>query len=188
MTGFGKQFAVVLVVAAVAGAAGFTVSRLTQAPNAQQVATQAAKDSGAEGQALPEAQLHDLDGKPHALAEYKGRWLLVNFWASWCAPCMEEIPALIAAQNTHGPKGLQVLGIAMDDPEEARKTVRNKGINYPTLVGDDDVLALMEKLGNTMGALPYSVLISPEGVVRDLELGGLTTARLDRWGKLVAGG
>jgi peroxiredoxin len=186
MKGFARQLLVVSLVAAVSGLVGFYVSRHLP-PGAEPPApVEAAKPGDVEGQALPDARFNDLQGQPHALAEYRGRWLLLNFWASWCAPCMEEIPLLVQAQNQQGASGFRVLGIAMDEAAPVKAVVSKQGINYPVLAGNDDVLALMDKLGNSMGALPYSVLVSPDGVVRDLELGGLTTARLERWAKLAA--
>lgn len=186
MKGFGRQLLVVVLVAAVSGGAGFYVSRhFTPQDDTAHVGA-AAKSGEVEGQSLPDAVFPDLQGQNHALADYRGRWLLLNFWASWCAPCMEEIPLLIQAQNQQGASGLRVLGIAMDERAPVKAAVAGKGINYPVLIGGDDVLMLMDKLGNSMGALPYSVLVSPDGVVRDLELGGLTAPRVQRWTRLAA--
>lgn len=138
-------------------------------------------DESRQGQPAPDIRIADLDGRPRSLAEWRGRWLLVNFWASWCAPCMEEIPLLIASQTRYAPRGLQVLGIAMDDPEAVRATVKEKVFNYPTLAGDEAVLTAMEQLGNTLGAIPYTVLISPDGVVREMEMGGINSGKIDTW-------
>lgn len=177
---FWKQTALYGGVALLAGALGFAVSQRmhTHAPEAEAPAPAA---GAVEGKPAADLTLPDLAGKPRSLSEWRGQWLLVNFWATWCAPCMAEIPVLIAAQTRYAPQGLKVLGIAMDDPEAVQATVKAKGFNYPTLVGDEAVATGMEQLGNTLGALPYTVLISPEGVVRQVELGGIDEAKITVW-------
>ncbi|MDO9453715.1 MAG: TlpA disulfide reductase family protein [Stagnimonas sp.] len=182
MSGFSRQVALVAAIAFTAGAAGFWVARLMPPP-APEVASvsprKPAPVSGLEGQPAPALSLPDLDGKPRSLSDWPGKWLMVNFWATWCAPCMHEIPALVAAQTKYEKHGLQILGIAMDDPDAVRTLMREKGFNYPSLVGDEQVQHIMEQFGNTMGALPYTVLIAPDGVIRYIELGGVDTPKLD---------
>lgn len=166
-----------LAVAVLAGGLGFVAARYWQ-PKQAALPLSTAHDS-VEGKPAPALILPDINGKPQPLAQWQGKWLLVNFWASWCAPCMEEIPLLISASQQN-PQ-LQVLGIALDDPAEVRKTIAEKKLTYPTLVGGEDVQAAMLALGNDLGALPYSVLIDPTGVVRVTELGGLTPQKLGAW-------
>jgi peroxiredoxin len=181
MTGFSRQALGAALIAVVAAAGGFLVARQFQpaAPVIPEGVPRVPPANGAlEGQLAPELSLKDLDGKPRPLSEWRGRWLLVNFWATWCAPCMEEIPVLIRAQAEQGARGLQVLGVAMDEPEAVRHAVAEMGFNYPTLAGDEAVLAAMESLGNSLGAIPYTVLIGPDGVIRHLEMGGIDAAKL----------
>lgn len=180
MSNFSRQAALLAAIAFTAGAAGFWVARLM--PQSQPVATAAARPAvtaGLEGQQAPALSLPDLEGKPRTLKDWPGKWLLVNFWATWCAPCMHEIPALIAAQAQYEKAGLQVLGVAMDDPDAVRILMKEKSFNYPSLVGDEQLQTIMEQFGNTLGALPYSVLIAPDGVIRYIELGGVDTPKLD---------
>jgi len=112
----------------------------------------------------------DLDGKDVTLAQYKGKVVLVNFWATWCGPCRVEIPWLIEFQQKYGPRGFTVLGVAMDD--DGKKAVepwvkkerfeingQPAAMNYPILLGND---ALAEKFGGIIG-LPTSMLISRDG-------------------------
>jgi cytochrome c-type biogenesis protein len=119
---------------------------------------------------VPELTLKNLDGKDVSLADYKGKIVLVNFWATWCAPCREEIPWLIELQKTYGEKGFTVLGIAMD--EEGRSVVAPyvqaekfdvngmpTPMSYPILLGND---AAADKFGGLLG-YPTSVLISRDG-------------------------
>ncbi len=171
-------------VALFAGALGFAASRYLH--RADHGAANAAEEipGPLEGQKAPDITLPDLDHKPRSLSEWRGKWLLVNFWATWCAPCMAEIPVLIAAQTQYAPQGLQVLGIAMDDPEEVKKSIIEKGVNYPTLASDEAVQTAMEQLGNTLGAIPYSVLISPDGVIKTVEMGGIDAAKVKMWVRL----
>lgn len=178
---FSRQAALVLAIAFAAGAAGFWVARLMPQPVPAVPPAVAARQSteNLEGQPAPAVQLADSSGKLRTLKDWPGKWLLVNFWATWCAPCMHEIPALITAQARYEKAGLQVVGIAMDDPDAVRQLMDEKGFNYPSMVGDEAVQGIMESFGNTLGALPYSVLIAPDGVIRYLELGGVDEAKLD---------
>jgi thiol-disulfide isomerase/thioredoxin len=111
----------------------------------------------------PEFTLHDLDGKPRSISEWDGRVVLVNFWAPWCAPCRAEMPMLKQLQRDLGPRGLQVLGLAVDDPEPVRRFAAELQINYPLLTDLMAVLAVQEAFGDTR--LPYSVLIDRQGMI-----------------------
>lgn len=180
MSGFSRQAALVAAIAFTAGAAGFWVARwMPQAPETMTAAGKPAVTAGLEGQPAPPLSLPDTDDKPRTLKDWPGKWLLLNFWATWCAPCMHEIPVLIAAQTKYEKTGLQIVGVAMDDPDAVRTLMREKGFNYPSLVGDEAVQTIMEQFGNTLGALPYTVLIAPDGVIRYIELGGVDAAKLD---------
>ncbi len=121
--------------------------------------------------------LEDVDGEPRILAEWAGRPLLVNFWATWCPPCREEIPLLSAAQDAYAARGLQVVGIALDDVGPVRSFVDQIGINYPSLLGGDTGDTLMHEFGNR-GSLPFTVLIDRDGAVHATKLGPFTAAEL----------
>lgn len=169
-----------LAIALAAGGAGFWVARLMPtSTSAVATASPPAAQGDLEGQPAPALSLPDLDGVTRTLKDFPGKWLLVNFWATWCAPCMHEIPVLMSAQERYAKAGLQVLGIAMDDPAAVRQLRDDKGINYPSLVGDEAVQQIMERFGNTLGALPYTVLVAPDGVIRYIELGGIDQAKID---------
>jgi len=178
MSGFSRQAALVAAIAFAAGAAGFWTARWM--PQAEVAAPQPAVTAALEGQQAPVLRLPDTTGKPRTLKDWPGKWLLVNFWATWCAPCMHEIPAFIATQAKYEKANLQVLGVAMDDVDAVRTLMQDKGFNYPSLVGDEQVQIIMEQFGNTLGALPYTVLISPDGVIRTMELGGVDALKLDQ--------
>lgn len=110
-----------------------------------------------------DARIKDLDGREHSLSEWEGKILVVNFWATWCLPCVVEIPAFVKLQADLGARGLQFVGIALDDRAAAAKFATEHAINYPVLVGDDDVARLMQGLGNAIGALPYTVVFDRDG-------------------------
>ena len=124
--------------------------------------------------------LTDLEGKPQQLSAYRGKLVLVNFWASWCAPCIDEMPLLVEAQRLYGARGLQILGPAMDDNAAAQPLAQKLGVNYPVMADFAGVDAAMRALGNEVGALPYSVLIDPNGKVIRSILGSLRREELQK--------
>jgi thiol-disulfide isomerase/thioredoxin len=105
--------------------------------------------------------------------EFAGEVLLVNFWATWCAPCREEMPMLVDLQAEFAERGLSVVGIALDDVQQARDFADELGVNYTILVGGADVMAAGVAWGNRAGTLPYTVLVDRDGVVRWTYLGVL---------------
>jgi peroxiredoxin len=133
------------------------------------------------GQPLPPLVLPDLDGKPHRLDDYRGRRLLLNFWASWCAPCLREMPALAEAQAKFGEQGAIVIGIAMDEPAHVRAFLATHAVDYPILIGDMGPPSTSLKLGNTQQVLPYSVLIDTDGRILAAHAGPLSAAQLAHW-------
>ena len=112
---------------------------------------------------VPEPRLVGLDGRAHPLAEWRGKVVVVNFWATWCPPCREEMPAFVALQQELSAKGLQFVGIAIDDPVEVQAYLRRHPVNYPVLVGDASVPAWADNLGNRLSALPFSVVLDRDG-------------------------
>ena len=125
----------------------------------------------------PEFTLPDLDGRPRQPAEWDGKVLVVNFWATWCAPCREEIPLLVDLERRR--PGVRVVGIAVDRPEAVRAFAAELGIGYPILL-DDLQGSTMRRYGNRIGALPFTVITGRDGVVAYVRLGELEAAELDR--------
>ena len=117
--------------------------------------------------------MNDLAGKPQSLAKWKGKPLLVNFWASWCAPCVSEMPELSALAAQDGGKHFQVIGIGIDSPANIAEFVKNTPVSYPLYVGGMGGTDLSRALGNTAGGLPFTVLIGADGQVRKTYLGRL---------------
>jgi thiol-disulfide isomerase/thioredoxin len=161
-------------VAGVALVAGFVLRQGSERPPA--VGAEAA-------QQLLTAELPDLDGARQRLENWKGKVIVVNFWATWCAPCRKEIPELIRAQQGLRDRGLQIVGIAVDDADKAKSYAAEIGINYPVLVAGLDGVALSRTAGNNMEALPYTVVLDRTGKVAASHLGDLNQAQLE---KLVA--
>ncbi len=117
------------------------------------------------------ATLNDLDDKPVALERYKGKPLIVNFWARWCGPCRAEIPELIKFRNTHKGK-VEVLGIGIEDKAEpAKEFAKAYDMDYPVFVAKDQGIPLMQALGNTKAGLPYTLFIDRHGNVIQRKMG-----------------
>jgi thiol-disulfide isomerase/thioredoxin len=121
---------------------------------------------------LPELQLPAADGKVHHLAEWSGRPLVVNFWATWCDPCRREIPLLKSLRREHAADRLEVVGIAIDSADEVRKYALEHGIDYPLLVGEREGLEAAAAFGMET-VLPFSVFADREGHVVTLKVGEL---------------
>jgi thiol-disulfide isomerase/thioredoxin len=139
---------------------------------------QAGQTAPATVEIRPDLQFSDLDGKPRRLSEWDGKLLLLNFWATWCTPCLKEIPLLVEAQKTHAAHGLQIVGLALDKPEAVRAFRDRFGINYPLMVGETDIITGMDALGDTLGAFPFSVLIAPDGRILERISGDLSREEL----------
>jgi len=164
-----ETLALVLVCVVSAGA-GFGAWRWHQAT----AATKAAERR-------PDLALQDLDGKPHRLSEWDGKLVLLNFWATWCAPCLKEIPLLVEAQRQHGARGLQIVGVAVDEVDPVRSFAQRLKINYPVMAGGPEVYDAMHDLGAELEALPFSVLIAPDGRIVDRTSGDLSAEELKEW-------
>jgi len=124
------------------------------------------------------ASFPDPAGKTRRLAEWRGKALLVNFWASWCAPCREEIPLLNVAQQQHASAGLQVVGIGIDTAANIREFMKTVRFSYPVLVADAAGIDLMRELGNRAGGLPFNVLLDRQGRLAGRKLGAYSASEL----------
>jgi thiol-disulfide isomerase/thioredoxin len=131
------------------------------------------KDQGLVGAPRPDYTLGSADGTIVSASDFDGKVVLVNFWATWCAPCREEMPMLMELRAQHMVAGVEVVGIALDDVQPARDFIAELGVEYPNLVGSTDVMVTMQQYGNATGTLPYSVLIGPGRTIRWTHLGVL---------------
>ena len=127
-----------------------------------------ASQSGAGTEPAPDFTLKTLDGAPLRLSDYRGKVILLDFWATWCAPCQEEIPHFVEWQRKYGGRGLQVIGLSMDDgPKPVRKFSREFGMNYPVVLGTQDVAS---RYGGILG-LPVNIVIGRDGKIKAKHLG-----------------
>ena len=124
--------------------------------------------------------INGLDGVAHTLAEWQGKVLVVNFWATWCTPCREEIPLFVELQDQYSEQGLQFIGIAIDEPEAVRDFADEFGVDYPMLVGEHDVMEFGVVLGNHAGTLPYSAIIDRQGRIVSRKHGALQRDEAER--------
>lgn len=131
-----------------------------------------------DGGTLFALSLPDPSGRQQPLAQWKGKVLVVNFWATWCEPCKEEMPRFMKLQADYGGKGLQFVGIAIDEPDKVSAFARDLGLNYPTLVGGYGAIELSKTFGNRLGALPFTIVLDRAGGVAHTQLGPLKDAQL----------
>jgi thiol-disulfide isomerase/thioredoxin len=121
------------------------------------------------------AALTDLQDKPTELARYRGRPLVVNFWARWCGPCREEIPQLVSERARLKDRGLEVVGIAIEDnTESVRDFAKAYDMDYPVLLAKEQGIPLMQALGNRRAGLPYTLVLDRDGKVIASKLGPMT--------------
>ena len=128
--------------------------------------------------ALLAVALPDLQGREQPLGQWKGKVLVVNFWATWCAPCREEMPAFVRIQSDLGPKGVQFVGIAVDQPDKVAQFVAELALNYPALIGGYGAMELSKSLGNRLMALPFTLVVDRSGKVANVRLGPFKEAEL----------
>ncbi len=172
-------YAPYLLVGVVAAVAGFSIYQMSQPPQpspAPEVAVTAPQDLL--GAPRPAFTLPDLTGQPVSISAWDGQVILLNFWATWCPPCREEMPDLADVQGEFGGRGFQVVGVAIDRPQAVARFIKAVNVDYPQLVGRENAMAVADRYGNGYGALPHSVLIDRDGVIRFIKAGQLSKQEL----------
>ncbi len=127
----------------------------------------------------PSFALPDLEGVSRDFSEWDGRHRLLNFWATWCAPCRREIPLLKSFQEAHADAGFQVLGIAVDFPEQVAKYAAETDFNYPILIGQQDAMAVAESSGIEFIGMPFTMFVTRDGEYLGAYIGELHQSHLD---------
>jgi len=122
--------------------------------------------------AVPELRMPDLAGREKSLRDFLGRPLIINFWATWCAPCRREIPLLQQLRQAYHGDGLEIVGIAVDSRADVANYVRGRAVDYPLLIGEDRGLAAAEQFG-MQTALPFSVFADAQGRIVAVKIGEL---------------
>lgn len=136
------------------------------------------------GDRLPAFTVPGLDGGPVDVSTaWTGKPLLINVWASWCGPCIEEMPELQRFHAEQGDNGVQVVGIALDDADAVRDFLRRVPVDYPILVDAAGPADAGVRLGNPKGVLPYSVLVSADGVLLKQRIGPFAHGEIDGWAR-----
>ncbi len=167
-----RALALAAAVALASAAAGYAVRRWWLGASDKEAAP-------FDTQALFAARLATLEGGTDTLETWRGRVLAVNFWATWCAPCREEIPVFVGMQKRLGARGLQFIGIAIDRPDPVRAFQREYGMNYPILIGGLETMELLRATGNKAGVLPYTMIIDRAGRLTARKLGVLKETELE---------
>ncbi len=127
----------------------------------------------------PTFSLPDMEGNAREFSEWDGSHRLLNFWATWCAPCRREIPLLKTFQDEHGANGFQVLGIAVDYPEEVTKYAETAEFNYPVLIGQQEAMAVAESSGIEFIGMPFTMFVTRDGEYVGAYIGELHQSHLD---------
>ena len=170
----GRTIAVLVAAGALALAVGFATNYILHGPG---LGPQGVSEE-ADVASLFAARLPDLTGTETSLAQWRGKILVVNFWATWCGPCREEIPDFIRLQGEFGTKDVQFVGIAADQVDKILLFASEFKVNYPLLVGSYGALDLARRLGNRVSALPFTVVLDRDGRLVHRELGVLNQHKL----------
>lgn len=130
--------------------------------------------------ALYASSFPDGQGNIQAIQQWKGKVSIINFWATWCPPCREEMPELSDLQEKYKDQGVVVIGISTDTVDKIRDFVAESPVSYPLLAGDTQAMDLSEQLGNTKSALPYTVIVRADGTIANTYFGRIDTELLEK--------
>lgn len=130
-------------------------------------------------QSLFSANLSNADGVSQPLSQYKGKIIVLNFWATWCPPCREEMPELSALYKEYEAKNVVVLGIAIDELAQVKMFTKETPVSYPLFAAEEEGMSLGNSLGNDKGVLPYTVIINSDGKVVKTYFGRITKSLLE---------
>lgn len=129
---------------------------------------------------LMNANFTDLNGQQQALKQWQGKIIVLNFWATWCPPCREEMPELSAMQDQYKKQNIVIIGLSTDDLNKTKDFIKTAPVNYPILSGDMEAMSLAETLGNNRGILPYTLIIDAQGKVVEHFFGRVNQQLLEK--------
>lgn len=158
-----KKWAVILLLGVMTIAAFYTLQPRVEIAEAAQV--------------RPSFTLPDLQNKSHSNSEWDGKIVVVNFWATWCPPCIKEIPTFIELQKKYQSQGVQFVGIALDDAESVKNFAETMDINYPILL-ESGRSRLSSSFGNHLGAIPFTAVVNQQGVIVARQMGEVSRAEM----------
>jgi peroxiredoxin len=171
-----KNALIFIVATAIAGASGYALQRYLASDTEAVPVTATA--SPIIGKTRPEFAMMDIEGNIRNIKDWDGQIVLLNFWATWCPPCLEEIPDFIEIQQELDNRGFQIIGVAVDNEEDVREFANEMAMNYPVLAGEMEAIELSQRYGNTIGALPFSAIIDKNGKVTHTIMGELSKDHL----------
>jgi thiol-disulfide isomerase/thioredoxin len=129
-----------------------------------------------------EVSLPDRDGRTRRLSEWNGKLVVLNFWASWCGPCREEMPMLDRARQRYAERDVEIIGVAAEEASEALAFLQRQPVSYPILINaPDDPIDVSLQFGNRRSVLPYTALIDRNGRLLDTRVGTISEQTLDAW-------
>ena len=180
-----RTFAAIGLAAVLSGGALWWLSR--GGPSPQRLAPPPVDAPDIAPAAIYAATFTDPDGGRRSLGQFQGKILVVNFWATWCAPCREEIPAFSRLQARWAARGVQFVGISDEDRDPVSRYSREVAVAYPLWLGNGDGLELARRLGNRSGGLPFTVILRGDGTVGHRYVGAYSEARIDAELRRIAG-
>ena len=163
---------------------GFAIFHTFIKPKLSDTSAKVQSPSTLSTQTLFASQLNDADGKPQAFKQWQGKVIVLNFWATWCPPCREEMPELSALNAEYQKRNVVVVGIAIDEMDAVKAFVHDNKpdavkVSYPLLVAEAEGMALASGLGNDKGVLPFTLIIKPDGTVAKSYFGRVTKPLLE---------
>ncbi len=175
MQSYGRLL-IVLVLSVLSGWFLFHKTLETNEPEAKKVASATSVDKNV----LMNASFTDINGQQQALRQWQGKIIVLNFWATWCPPCREEMPELSAMQDQYKKQNIVIIGLSTDDLNKTKDFIKSAPVNYPILAGDMEAMSLAETLGNNRGILPYTVIVDANGTIVKAFFGRVNQALLEK--------